>query len=256
MKYIIPFSLALFFSLPAIAQPFEGGSSERLSLMEEQLRELTGKIEQLEFEQRKLSEKLEKLGTAPAAIEPKAIPSKAEADPTPIVPEAAEPKSKKEAAEKPKSGKPAADGTKTLGTIPAEKVSDIATSEGIDAEYETAFSLLREEQYDDAIEAFNAFAEQHSENPLTGAALYWIGEAYYAQKEYQQASIQFLKSYQKFPKGQKAPDSLLKLALSLGELKKTKEACTTTAKLEAEFPKMPSSIRKRADTLKKTLACK
>ncbi len=65
-----------------------------------------------------------------------------------------------------------------------------------------------------------------------------------------------MKGYKQFPKAQKAADSLFKLALSLGEIKKTKEACSILNKLEEEYKQRPASSVKRAYDAKMKYGCK
>ena len=77
---------------------------------------------------------------------------------------------------------------------------------------------------------------QFVDHILSGNARYWLGETYYVRKNYVEAARIFLDSYAKFRTGDKAPDSLLKLGLSLAILAKTKEACLAFKKLKMDFP--------------------
>jgi TolA-binding protein len=70
------------------------------------------------------------------------------------------------------------------------------------------------------------------------------------------AAINYLKGYKQFPKGAKASDSLLKLALTLGELKKKTEACSMLSRLETEFPNRPATSIKRTKDAKVKFGCK
>ena len=56
-----------------------------------------------------------------------------------------------------------------------------------------------------------------------------------------------MKGYKLQPKGAKAADSLLKLAFSLGEINKTKEACSMLTKLDKEFPKRAAASKKKGE---------
>jgi len=49
------------------------------------------------------------------------------------------------------------------------------------------------------------------------------------------AAQSFFEAYQKFPSGAKAPDSLLKLGMSMANMDKATKACTTFGKLRREF---------------------
>ena len=65
----------------------------------------------------------------------------------------------------------------------------------------------------------------------------------------------FLKGYKKDKKATKAADNLVKLAMSLGKLKKTKEACTTFNKALKEFPDADPSLVENIELEKTQLSC-
>ena len=109
-------------------------------------------------------------------------------------------------------------------------------------QYAFARKFLFTQRYDDAEQAFAAFLEAHPKDPLAGNAHYWLGETHYVRKDYVRAAEIFLKGYQSDSKGAKAPDTLLKLGMSLSNLGKTNEACATYAKLDEDFPKASTHI--------------
>lgn len=197
----------------------------RLFALEEELQRLTGRVETLEHRLNTIENKTATAPTTPVAQSTPATTSIS-----------------------------ADDGTTSLGIIPAE--------EGIPAQpvtvedaYDSAFSLLRQSRYEEATEAFKRLIDEHPNHPLTSNAYYWLGETYYVQKNFREASVHFAKGYQAFPKGNKAPDTLLKLAMTLGQLGKEKEACTTFDKLFNEFPTLPAAIRGRATKERKRTGC-
>lgn len=95
----------------------------------------------------------------------------------------------------------------------------------VQEQYDHAFSLLRQRDYEAAEAAMRAFVERHADSPLTGNAMYWLGETYYARGKYRDAAATFLDAYTEYPDNNKASHSLLKLAMSLGALDKTDAAC-------------------------------
>lgn len=101
--------------------------------------------------------------------------------------------------------------------------------------YKFAFNLTRQARYEEAEIAFKAFIKDHGEDTLAGNAHYWLGETYYVRKDFMHAAQAFFEAYQKFPAGAKAPDSLLKLGMSMSNMDKSTEACTTYGKLRREF---------------------
>ena len=50
---------------------------------------------------------------------------------------------------------------------------------------------------------------------LAGNAQYWLGETHYVRRDYKAAATAFLNGYTTFENSPKAPDSLLKLGMTL-----------------------------------------
>ncbi len=109
--------------------------------------------------------------------------------------------------------------------------------------YDYAYKLLVQSDYADAEGAFREFIGAHGQDPLAGNAQYWLGETYYVRGQYEQSAAAFLQGYQGYPKNAKAPDSLLKLGMSLTALKKTAEACAAFGQLAKEFPNAPPHVK-------------
>jgi len=171
-----------------------------------------------------------------------------------------------------------ATGSQTLGTI---SDADLATQRGqgpdrttaaaaaaavaagqtgsaaspVEAEYQQAFGLLRQQNYAGAEEALRAFVSQHPDDPLAGNAQYWLGETYYVRKDYRQAAVTFAEGYQRYPKSAKAPDNLLKLGLSLAQIGEKIDACAAFAQLAKQFPDAPASLKDRASRERQRIAC-
>jgi len=122
-------------------------------------------------------------------------------------------------------------------------------------QYDDAFSLIKEGNYEQAEKEFARFIENNSDHKLAGNAYYWMGETFYARAQFMKASVQFVRGYNRFPNGRKAPDNLLKLGMSLARLDKNNEACTTFRKLKTDFPKRSAAITKRMDNQLEKLSC-
>ncbi|XVN41603.1 MAG: tol-pal system protein YbgF [Rickettsia endosymbiont of Argas persicus] len=102
--------------------------------------------------------------------------------------------------------------------------------------YDLALASYKDNKLDEAKNKFKNFIQKYPNSTLISNAYFWYGECFFKQKDYNTAAINYLKGYKESPKGAKSSDSLLKLALSLGELKKTTEACNMLAKFDKEFP--------------------
>jgi tol-pal system protein YbgF len=123
------------------------------------------------------------------------------------------------------------------------------------AEYNSAFLLLRQADYPAAEDAFRSFVQQHPNSGLAGNAQYWLGESYFARGRYSDAAIAFAEGYKRYPRGPKASDTLLKLAMALGRTNQKQNACIALAQLDHDFPHASNPVKERAAAEKKRLGC-
>ena len=122
-------------------------------------------------------------------------------------------------------------------------------------QYKYAFGKLKTRNYVEAENALRIFVDRHPDDPLAGNAMYWMGETYYVRKQYSEAARIFLDAYQRFPKGNKAPDNLFKLAKSLSQIGEDKFACTTYVELVKTFPSANQRILSGARSDMTRLGC-
>lgn len=121
--------------------------------------------------------------------------------------------------------------------------------------YEQGYGALLQKDYAGAEGSFRQLVDSYPDDPLAGNAQYWIGETYYARGEYKNAADAFLKGYKKYKSGQKAPDTLLKLGMTLAELGQKDAACSTFGELKTKFPAAPENIREEAKSERKKAGC-
>jgi tol-pal system protein YbgF len=122
-------------------------------------------------------------------------------------------------------------------------------------QYTYAFNLLQQTNFDQAALALNSFIETNPDDPLAANARYWLGETYYVRRMYQDAAQTFYNGYQKNPTGPKAPDSLLKLGMSLAGLGKKDDACAAFAKVLSDFAKASAGVKNKVAREIKTNGC-
>lgn len=122
-------------------------------------------------------------------------------------------------------------------------------------QYGFAFSLMRKAQYAEAELALLEFLQRHGKTPLASNARYWLGETHYVRGNYSKAAAVFFEGYKNDTRGSKAPDTLLKLGMSLSHMKKNNEACATFMQLVRDFPESSNSIRRRVVREKKRSGC-
>lgn len=96
-------------------------------------------------------------------------------------------------------------------------------------------SMIESGKIKDAREGLFDYIKYKKGN-IKGIAYYWLGKSYMAEKSYKDAGTYFLKSYKYYPANEKAPESLLGLAVSLKNLDKKNRACSILNRLDVEYP--------------------
>lgn len=238
--------------------------SEPIGTDDERARKFNGKIEELEHSIDTLANKLDKIiadiDFRIAALEKKVkeTPAAPAPEQKPDLSENSHSNTTEDAMNTPES----VDGIEAVETPVIEekkKPSPAATpsqAKSTKTGYDKALELMKSGKYDEAEKAFKDYLGSNPKSELADKATYWLGDTYYQRKDYQQAAVNFLKSYREYPKGNLAPDSLFKLALSLKGMKKEKESCATLDKLKKEYPSADKAILAKVKSEKSTLKCK
>lgn len=259
---------------PAASAQFDLGP--RIDALETQITALTSHLEQIGRQMSGLEERLSALQAAP---QPSPIGPPVEADPPPlrqgevldpparalstIVPPAADDEplgSSKPRWYGPKPGSD--DWAASLESQTSAEQGDrphdfTAALPGGDAQsiYQRGYGALLQKDYPGAESAFRQLVAAHPSHPLAGDAQYWLGETYYVRGQYKNAADAFLDGYTKFKTGQKAPDALLKLGMSLAELGQKEAACSTFGELKTKFPQAPLHVAEEATAWRKKTGC-
>ena len=98
-------------------------------------------------------------------------------------------------------------------------------------------------------EILTAFVAKYPDHKLLPNALYWRGEAYYAEKDYENAILAFQDVVDKFPSGDKAPDAMYKQGLAFLSLNDKKNARVLLELVSSKYPRS-----KAAELAKKKLS--
>lgn len=112
--------------------------------------------------------------------------------------------------------------------------------------YAQAYTLLRKRDFAAAELALRDFLQRHGDHARAGNAIYWLGESYYARKNYRDAAATFVDAYTRYPKSPKASHSLLKLGMALSSLGKTDAACTALKTLREQYAEAEARVLKTA----------
>lgn len=212
----------------------------RLQALEAQIRDLTGQVERANFNAQQASANLDKFKNDAEGRLQKLEEMRGNISA----------QSKSDAVAPVTNGDQAANGD-NADVIEAEAAVN-ATPEEL---YNRAYAAMQKKEYETAEKNFRDFLAKNPSSKLAANAQYWLGETYFARGNYKAASAVFAESYQKYPKSIKAPDSLLKLGLSLSQQNRTKDACTVLNQLAKEYPSTSGTIATRTEVELKKLKC-
>jgi tol-pal system protein YbgF len=123
------------------------------------------------------------------------------------------------------------------------------------AAYDQAFGLIQQQDYAGAETAFRDYLTRFAQSPLASNAQYWLGQTFYVRGQYKPAADAFLKGYKSYRTGQKAPDSLLKVAMSLSRLGQKDLACSAFTALDGEFPNASAQIKHLEQSERERAGC-
>jgi tol-pal system protein YbgF len=107
--------------------------------------------------------------------------------------------------------------------------------------YETALNQFKLGNYQLSITNFQNFMTNFSSSELLPSAQYWIGNAYYAMRDYKAAIAAQQKVVRLWPENSKAPDALLNIASSQAELGQSNAARDTLRTLVKKYPASSAS---------------
>jgi tol-pal system protein YbgF len=111
-----------------------------------------------------------------------------------------------------------------------------ASGAGEQGTYDAAFNALKGADYPRAIASFRSFLSAYPTSPLASNAQYWLGEAYYVTRSYDDAVVAFRKVVTDWPDSRKAPDALVKIGFTQAALGRNAEARATLDDVVRRFP--------------------
>jgi len=134
-------------------------------------------------------------------------------------------------------GSPVAQKPSAEGEDLPEKVSPPKSLDDEPAKaYDAAYTLLKEKQFKEARDKFSAFIKRFPKDGLAGNAQFWIGESYYAEKDFESAILAYETLIKNYSHNEKIPGALLKQGLSFAEIGDKKTAKVILDKLIEKYP--------------------
>ena len=160
------------------------------------------------------------------------------------------------------ASEPSGSVTETPSLLPATAASTAASAPAAPAAppqagekeaYQAAFDTLKEGRYKEAKVEFKAFLDKYPGSGFAGNSQYWLGEAHYVTRNFEQGIIEFQKVINGYPGSNKVPDAMLKLGYTHYELKQFPQSKKILQDLRTRFPNETAArlAGKRLDRIRK-----
>jgi tol-pal system protein YbgF len=214
----------------------------RMERLEQELRQLRGDMEVYQYRQKDVARRLDAIESGQAAAgsgvdvaggaegATEAAPAESQVVPSQVYPSVVQSGPQQDAAVTP--------------TPPSQPVVNLTLPSGSEQEaYDAAFNNLREGQYDQAISGFEGFLTTYPKSMLAANAHYWLGETYYAVRDYPKAKDTFLQLGAEYPKSDKLPEAMLKLGYVYDVLGDRVKARQVLEKLIETYPNSAASAQ-------------
>ena len=272
---LLAMMLAVFPLSGTMAQTYD----PRVTQLEEQVRQLNGRVEELNFQLLQMQEALRKAQEdnefrlqqleekrSEAGTETNAGRQTAETAEQPMDmtdgsdPSVAEAPGSGDAVDWSNAGSSATLGAppRTLGTLSVDEKGETAdggtggatvaagpqadSPEGL---YSDSYQFVLAGDYKAAEAGFTTYVDRYPDGERIADAKFWLGESLIGQERYAEAAEVFLDATKAHPASGKAPDMMLKLGVSLAAMQKTDIACATYGAIAKKYPGISSAMKER-----------
>jgi len=134
-------------------------------------------------------------------------------------------------------------------------IAALPSSDDPDEVYRNAYEFILQGDYPTAEAGFRNHVDRFPADPKTADARYWLGEAMLGQKKYRDAAEVFLGASRDYPDAAKAPDMLLKLGVSLKALNQRDVACATFKEVTKRYPRSSDALKQRVKQERALAGC-
>jgi TolA-binding protein len=242
-----------------VAAPVDAGTpsnsavsdlSQRVSALEQQVQQMTNQAEENGHRLSQLEQQYTKLkgdtdyrlgalegnpngGAAPQGGPGMGAPGTgAGAMPTPITPPPFGPPGRKPVSGNRPAPAPAPVIADDSGSAPAPAPTFVKTGDPAEDGYMQGYALWTQKRYGDAETQLQQVVAKYPKHKRASYAQNLIGRAYLDDGQLSEAAKAFYASYKQFPRGERAPDSLYYLGVTLAKLKKNSDACQAYAEFQ------------------------
>lgn len=140
---------------------------------------------------------------------------------------------------------------------PADDTTVAALPSGNDADelYRNAYEFILSGDYGTAEAGLRDLIERFPQSEHAADAHFWLGEALLAQDRPHEAAETFLTASRDFPQARRAPDTLFKLGMSLAAMNQRDVACATFSEVGQRYPQASEALVARIRQEQARLSC-
>lgn len=217
----------------------------RILQLEEQIRQLTGRVEELGFQMLQMQEQMRQM----------------QEDNEFRFQDLERAKSNDQSSIAPKTDRSATDAANIqIGEVKVDGngnvTSQIPASRDTESElYKAGYAQVLAGDYANAADTFRSYLAQFPNGSDAADANFWLGESLYSQGDFREAARIFLDGHKAFPESPKAPDTLLKLGMSLVALDNRETACATYDEVIARYPSSTKAVKDKVASERSRANC-
>lgn len=137
-------------------------------------------------------------------------------------------------------------------TEPGNQTASLTAPEDI---YQSGYNHMLAGDYALAEQVFQQYVGSFPEGERAADAMFWLGEAQYSQGNYQASAQTFLDAHKQYPQADKGADSLLKLGMSLAKLDNRDTACATLREVLIRYPGASAAVRAKVSEEQLKASC-
>ncbi|WP_162653046.1 tol-pal system protein YbgF [Lentilitoribacter sp. Alg239-R112] len=217
----------------------------RVLQLEEQIRQLTGRLEELGFQMLQMQEQMRQM----------------QEDNEFRFQDLERTKANDQSSVAPKADRTETDATNIqIGEVKVDANGNVTsqknTSSDVESElYKAGYAQVLAGDYATAANTFRSYLAKFPNGAEAANANYWLGESLYSQGDFREAARIFLDGHKTFPESPKAPDTLLKLGMSLVALDNRETACATYDEVLVRYPLSSKAVKDKVASERSRAKC-
>ena len=122
-------------------------------------------------------------------------------------------------------------------------------------DYDRALASLRAGEYETAEKGFSGVLAKNPKGKLAAGATFNLGESYFLRGRHREAAEKYLEISTKYAQSAQAPEAMLRLGQTLNALGAKEQACASFTEIGVKYPDAPSKIKDAADRESKKIKC-